>query len=110
MKQSKRLSALLLALCLIVSMIVPAVYAEGSKEINITVDPITGEVAAQNAVASVNCLLAASDEIDGQDYIYLFFNGGMMYVYNLDTGKIINSVSNCFGTPRSVYIDENHIV
>ena len=110
MKQSKRLSALLLALCLIVSMIVPAVYAEGSKEVNITVNPVTGKIAAKDAVTSVNCLLAATDEVNGHDYVYMFFNGGMMYVYDLDKKDIIDIQSNCFGTPRSVYIDSNHIV
>ena len=38
MKQSKRLSALLLAFCLIVSMIVPAVYAEGEDLKTVTYD------------------------------------------------------------------------
>ena len=110
MNASKHVFALLLALCLIVSMVVPAVHAEGSKEVNITVNPVTGEIAAKDAVTSVNCLLAATDEFNGHDYVYLFFNGGMMYVYDLDQDAIIDIKSNCFGTPRSVYIDSNHIV
>ena len=73
--------------------------------------PIEGAIAHEDIVSSVNALFYAVDTIDGVDYLYLFFDGNKMSVYNLDTGELYDRESNSFGTPRSVWIDEQtHVV
>lgn len=74
-------------------------------------DPIlTPEIAAEDAVATVQCQHSATSVVNGHDYIYLLFNGGKMLVYDLDTGALVDTKSDVFGTPRSLCVDKNGIV
>lgn len=104
MKKHSRFWSLLLVICMVASMLVPAVHAEPASI------PVPAEIAVEDVVSSVNCLLIATDVINGQDYIYLFFNGNKMMVYNLDTGKLVDREVNCFSTPRHVFIGDDHMV
>ncbi len=72
--------------------------------------PVDSKIAMEDIVATVECERAAVDEVDGQDYLYLFFKGETMLVYNLDTGELVDRKTDVFTTPRDVYIDENDIV
>ena len=74
------------------------------------VTPVDFEIAGEDIVATVQCEVAATDEVNGQDYLYLLFKGETMLVYNLDTGEMVDRKSDVFTTPRDVYIDENDVV
>lgn len=81
---------------------------------------VESDYAMMDPISSVNMLLAATDTvtINGveHDYLYTFFNGQVMMVFDLDDlnengqPKLVDKERNAFGTPRGIYIDEDHIV
>ena len=112
MDRKKRLWALMLVILLICSVIVPVVYGDGEDvaQSQTSAIPVAPEIACQDMIQTVRCEIAATDEVNGQDYLYLLFKGNIMLVYNLDTGELIDKRTDVFTTPVDIYIDENNIV
>ena len=108
MKTSKRLAALFLTLCLMLSMFVPALYIEG--EAVGTALPIAPEIECENIIYTVQCEIAATGKVGDDDYLYLFFKDGLMLVYNLETDALVDTQTDVFSTPIDAYVDENGIV
>ena len=108
MKTSKRLTATLLTLCMLLSVFVPASYAEGDE--TSTTLPVAPQIECENIIYTVQCEIAATGEVNGKDYLYLFFKDGLMLVYDLDTDTLVDTENNVFTTPVDVYIDENDVV
>lgn len=88
----------------------PAVEGNGGFDGGDGKLPVNSEIAAEAAVQTISCTYAATDVVNGHDYIYLLFKGNTMLVYDLDTEELVDVKRDVFGTPRGIYIDENHIV
>ena len=108
MKTTKRLTALFLILCLMLSVFVPASYIKGNAAG--TTLPVAPENAYEDIIYTVQCEIAVTGTCNGQDYLYLFFKDGMMLVYDLDTDTLVDTETDVFTTPVDAYVDGNGVV
>lgn len=76
----------------------------------VIVDPVDGEVVADNIVPNYIPQVIASSEVNGHDYVYIVSEGSVLFVYDLDTGKLIDQEKLSFSTTRGIYVDENGLV
>ena len=81
-KTYKSLSALFLALCMVLTWMVPAAFAEESQTEEWT-PLVESVVVAEDVIQSVEAHRAATAVVNGHDYMYLFFNGKTLLVYAL---------------------------
>ena len=108
MKTTKRLTALFLTLCLMLSVFVPASYIKGNAAG--TTLPVAPENAYKDIIYTVQCEIAVTGTCNGQDYLYLFFKDGLMLVYDLDTDTLVDTETDVFTTPVDAYVDGNGVV
>ena len=103
----KRTVALLLTICSLLAVMVPAASAEGAEESAVDFEILTGSVVGAFEFGAFG--FGAIGEVNGHDYLFIPHNK-VLYVYDLDTWEKVDEKYLGFTNGYGCLVDSNGIV